>query len=75
MKAESAPEHWSANSGHRDVAKLDIPADASAALVGFMITGNKLGITADFLYRRAVTIYGGSNEIQRNLVARHVLGA
>ena len=33
------------------------------------------GVTADFLYRRAVTIYGGSNEIQRNLIARHVLGA
>jgi alkylation response protein AidB-like acyl-CoA dehydrogenase len=31
------------------------------------------GITADFLYRRAVTIYGGSNEIQRNLIARHLL--
>jgi alkylation response protein AidB-like acyl-CoA dehydrogenase len=33
------------------------------------------GVTADFLYRRAVTIYGGSNEIQRNLIARHLLGA
>ena len=33
------------------------------------------GVTADFLYRRAVTIYGGSNEIQRNLIARHWLGA
>jgi alkylation response protein AidB-like acyl-CoA dehydrogenase len=32
------------------------------------------GITADYLYRRAVTIYGGSNEIQRNLIARHLLG-
>jgi len=31
------------------------------------------GVTADFLYRRAVTIYGGSNEIQRNLIARHLL--
>jgi len=30
-------------------------------------------VTADFLYRRAVTIYGGSNEIQRNLIARHLL--
>ncbi|MFL6662481.1 MAG: acyl-CoA dehydrogenase family protein, partial [Rhizobacter sp.] len=36
--------------------------------------GDAPGITADFLYRRAVTIYGGSNEIQRNLVARHWLG-
>ncbi|HEX4598317.1 MAG TPA: acyl-CoA dehydrogenase family protein [Burkholderiaceae bacterium] len=32
------------------------------------------GISADFLYRRAVTIYGGANEIQRNLIARHLLG-
>ncbi|HSW07040.1 acyl-CoA dehydrogenase family protein [Aquabacterium sp.] len=32
------------------------------------------GITGDYLYRRAVTIYGGSNEIQRNLIARHALG-
>jgi alkylation response protein AidB-like acyl-CoA dehydrogenase len=31
------------------------------------------GIVADFLYRRAVTIYGGSNEIQRNLISRHLL--
>jgi len=33
------------------------------------------GVAADYLYRRAVTIYGGSNEIQRNLIARHLLGA
>jgi hypothetical protein len=28
MKPASEPERWSANSGHRDVARLDIPADA-----------------------------------------------
>ena len=28
MKAGTTPERWSADSGHRDVAKLDIPADA-----------------------------------------------
>ena len=33
------------------------------------------GIVADYLYRRAVTIYGGSNEIQRNIVATHLLRA
>jgi alkylation response protein AidB-like acyl-CoA dehydrogenase len=27
-----------------------------------------------FLYSRADTIYGGSNEIQRTIVAEHVLG-
>lgn len=31
------------------------------------------GKTADFLYRRAVTIYGGANEIQRNIIARGFL--
>jgi alkylation response protein AidB-like acyl-CoA dehydrogenase len=35
--------------------------------------GHAPGISADFLYRRAVTIYGGSNEIQRNLIARFCL--
>ncbi len=31
------------------------------------------GVASDYLYRRAVTIYGGSNEIQRNLIAKSVL--
>jgi alkylation response protein AidB-like acyl-CoA dehydrogenase len=29
---------------------------------------------AHFLYSRGASVYGGSNEIQRNLLARHVLG-
>jgi acyl-CoA dehydrogenase len=32
------------------------------------------GVSSEFYYRRAVTIYGGSNEIQRNLIARKILG-
>lgn len=28
VKPVSKPEHWSSNSGHRDVVRLDIPADA-----------------------------------------------
>jgi alkylation response protein AidB-like acyl-CoA dehydrogenase len=32
------------------------------------------GKTADFLYRRATTIYGGTNEIQRNIIAKRFLG-
>jgi alkylation response protein AidB-like acyl-CoA dehydrogenase len=51
---------------------IDYPEDAAVALPG---PDAAPGITADFLYRRAVTIYGGSNEIQRNLIARHWLGA
>jgi len=31
------------------------------------------GVMADFLYRRATTIYGGANEVQRNLIARSLL--
>ncbi|HEX6704645.1 MAG TPA: acyl-CoA dehydrogenase family protein [Albitalea sp.] len=52
---------------------VDYPEDAApGALPG---PAGAPGISADFLYRRAVTIYGGSNEIQRNLIARHWLGA
>jgi alkylation response protein AidB-like acyl-CoA dehydrogenase len=31
------------------------------------------GVTADYFYRRATTIYGGSNEIQRNLIGATLL--
>ncbi len=32
------------------------------------------GILADFFYRRATTIYGGSNEVQKNILAKTFLG-
>ena len=32
------------------------------------------GASATFLYRRAATIYGGSNEVQRNIIAKTILG-
>lgn len=32
------------------------------------------GIMATLMYRRAATIYGGANEVQRNIIARAVLG-
>lgn len=31
------------------------------------------GIVADFMYRRATTIYGGANEVQRTIIARSFL--
>jgi alkylation response protein AidB-like acyl-CoA dehydrogenase len=31
------------------------------------------GVAADFFYRRAITIYGGSNEVQRNIIAAELL--
>ena len=32
------------------------------------------GVTARFLYERAASIYGGTNEIQKNIIAKMVLG-
>ena len=32
------------------------------------------GLTSEHLFRRAATIYGGSNEIQKNIIAKAVLG-
>jgi hypothetical protein len=39
-------------------------------------TGHEFGDQArkDYMYGRASTIYGGSNEIQKNITAKHVLG-
>ena len=33
-----------------------------------------MGIVSEFLFQRAPTIWGGSNEIQRNIIAKHALG-
>ncbi len=48
--------------------KLGAPADAPGSPLAY-------GVTADFLYRRAGTIYGGSNEVQRNIIAAQLLRA
>jgi alkylation response protein AidB-like acyl-CoA dehydrogenase len=32
------------------------------------------GIAADYMFRRAATIFGGTNEVQRNIVAKLILG-
>ena len=39
--------------------------------------GNSLayGAVSDFLYRRSMTIYGGTNEVQRNIIASQLLRA
>lgn len=33
-----------------------------------------MGMVSEFLFQRAPTIWGGSNEIQRNIIAKHALG-
>jgi alkylation response protein AidB-like acyl-CoA dehydrogenase len=34
----------------------------------------RMGVVSEALYTRAPTIWGGSNEIQRNILAKHALG-
>jgi len=49
LKAGTLPEHWSADSGHRDVARLDIPADAQRErrfeIFSRLVVSNKAGRT------------------------------
>ncbi len=49
MTASPKPEHWSADSDHRDVAKLDIPADAQRErrfeVFCHLVVSNKAGRT------------------------------
>jgi alkylation response protein AidB-like acyl-CoA dehydrogenase len=41
---------------------------------GSDFTGEELAATRSFLASRAVTIYGGTDEVQRNIIAKRVLG-
>ncbi len=36
--------------------------------------GSETGTSLRYFNDRKVTIYGGSNEIQKNIIAKHVLG-
>ena len=59
---------------HRDLGELIIDLQGAAGLIG---EGLPYELTLDqklFLFSRADTIYGGSNEIQRNILAERVLG-
>jgi alkylation response protein AidB-like acyl-CoA dehydrogenase len=59
--------------GTAEQAVFDLAADgfADAVLAGDDPAGDRW--RAEFLYSRAATIYGGSSEIQRNIVARRLL--
>jgi alkylation response protein AidB-like acyl-CoA dehydrogenase len=59
---------------HRDLGNLAVDVLGADALVA---TGAPYELNAEqrlFLFSRADTIYGGSNEIQRNVLAERVLG-
>lgn len=58
---ESAAVFYPEITAEEDASTSSIDADYAA------------GVSSDYLYRRAVTIYGGSNEIQRNIIAKGYL--
>ena len=51
--------------GHDALGWLDSPNEALPAI--------EHGVASSFNYLRAATIYGGSNEIQRNIIAKQIL--
>jgi alkylation response protein AidB-like acyl-CoA dehydrogenase len=51
--------------GHDALGWLDSPPEALPAI--------EQGVASSFNYLRAATIYGGSNEIQRNIIAKQIL--
>jgi len=65
---------WSTETFQR-IAELTLEtAGAAAGLAGDVeLGGQEVNVLAAWYKSRPATIYGGSNEIQRNLLARHVL--
>jgi alkylation response protein AidB-like acyl-CoA dehydrogenase len=51
--------------GHNALGWLDSPADA--------LPEYQNAVASQFNYLRAATIYGGSNEIQKNIIAKQML--
>ena len=62
---------------HRDLGELMIDLQGPAGTIGPGRPGDGYHLTLEqklFLFTRADTIYGGSNEIQRNVLGERVLG-
>ena len=53
---------------------LDIGGEYSAVAGGVHVGGLEIDFQWPFLMSRPMTIYGGSSEIQRNIIAKTVLG-
>jgi alkylation response protein AidB-like acyl-CoA dehydrogenase len=64
---------------HQELTELTMDAMGHAALGWFdspeeALPEGQRWVASQFNYLRATTIYGGSNEIQRNIIAKHILG-
>jgi alkylation response protein AidB-like acyl-CoA dehydrogenase len=64
--------YWS--SLHRDMGKLAMDVLGSEAEIGRDFPYDLTPLQRLFLFTRSDTIYGGSNEIQRNIIAERALG-
>ena len=53
---------------------VDLSGDFGGYREDLSLGNNKIDVMNQFLGSRPSTIYGGSNEIQRNIIAKQVLG-
>jgi alkylation response protein AidB-like acyl-CoA dehydrogenase len=58
---------------HRDLGELAIDVLGASGVAG-LEAGDDERLRRLFLYSRADTIYGGSNQIQRNVIGEQALG-
>jgi alkylation response protein AidB-like acyl-CoA dehydrogenase len=54
--------------------KSELMGTQGAGWTGENFSANELETTKNWLSNRAVTIYGGTNEVQMNIIAKRVLG-
>ncbi|MCZ6574015.1 MAG: acyl-CoA dehydrogenase family protein, partial [Planctomycetota bacterium] len=59
---------------HRELGKLAMDVQGLESQIGDALPYELTGLQRLFLFSRADTIYAGSNEIQRNLIAERALG-
>jgi alkylation response protein AidB-like acyl-CoA dehydrogenase len=78
---EAGPEmaisklYWA--SFHRDLGELAVDVLGADATIGVGLASDPYDLTVDqreFLFTRSDTIYGGSNQIQRNVIGERTLG-
>ena len=53
---------------------VEVAAGAGADQEAFALADGSIEVTPVFLQSRRATIFGGSSEIQRNVIAKRVLG-